>query len=254
MTRFKQLMINAVLGFVVFVALAMYLHVAVAATVWTEQTGQYYKYDKTPKNLTDASWDYALITDYETVNDTWVKQDGIFMQCLSSGGAKRYYQQGSDCYTGKLKVIAAPTSLTPTSDAIACADENRMCTIPSGLNAVVWYGIADKWLLKENLSGTIECNNAYFGKDPAVGSAKKCLYKSSTNTVTPPIIAPIKPPVSPPFIDTGECQAFLCADEKFGLVFDLTKNTVLTCPRVHITRDQQAQIYEGLQAGVASCK
>jgi hypothetical protein len=42
------------------------------------------------------------------------------------------------------------------------------------------------------------------------------------------------------------CDAFVCADD-FGWTFDMTKNTVLTCPMVKITKGQ-AQIYDGLQS------
>ena len=49
------------------------------------------------------------------------------------------------------------------------------------------------------------------------------------------------------------CEAFLCVDD-FGLTIDLTKNTVLTCPMVKITKEQMAQIYEGLQSGATKCR
>lgn len=49
------------------------------------------------------------------------------------------------------------------------------------------------------------------------------------------------------------CTAFLCVDD-FGLTIDLTKNSVLTCPMVKITKEQMAQIYEGLQAGATKCR
>jgi hypothetical protein len=47
------------------------------------------------------------------------------------------------------------------------------------------------------------------------------------------------------------CEAFVCADD-FGWTFDMTKNTVLVCPMVKISKDV-AMVYEGLQAGAVSC-
>lgn len=49
------------------------------------------------------------------------------------------------------------------------------------------------------------------------------------------------------------CKAFMCVDD-FGLTVDLTKNTVLECPRVKITKEQIAQFYEGKLAGIPSCR
>lgn len=40
-----------------------------------------------------------------------------------------------------------------------------------------------------------------------------------------------------------KCDAFMCRDD-FGITFDLNKNTVLTCPRVTITKEQLAMIYD----------
>ena len=42
------------------------------------------------------------------------------------------------------------------------------------------------------------------------------------------------------------CTAFMCKDD-FGITFDLTKNTMLKCPMVKITKEQMALIYEGTQ-------
>lgn len=153
MTRITHYLIFAAIALL----FALVARTAQANVNWTQQNGQFHKWDKTPNNKTDSSWEYALVGDLEVIKETWIKQDGVYIQCRSSGGSNRYYIEGTDCATGKLKV------------------------------------------------------------------------------------------------EIVKCDAFLCADS-FGLTFDLTKNTVLTCPRVHITRDQQAQIYEGLQAGVENCK
>jgi hypothetical protein len=39
------------------------------------------------------------------------------------------------------------------------------------------------------------------------------------------------------------CTAFICKDD-FGITFDLSQDTVLTCPRVQITKEQMALIYD----------
>lgn len=44
-----------------------------------------------------------------------------------------------------------------------------------------------------------------------------------------------------------KCEAYQCQDD-FGYTFDLTKNTVMTCPMVKITKEQIAMSYDGLQA------
>lgn len=57
-----------------------------------------------------------------------------------------------------------------------------------------------------------------------------------------------------PDVIVPSCGAFLCQSD-FGLVFDLSKNTVLQCPRVFITKEQLALIYEGAKYdNVPACK
>lgn len=51
---------------------------------------------------------------------------------------------------------------------------------------------------------------------------------------------------------SASCSAFACNDD-FGWTFDLTKNTVMTCPMVKITNGV-AQTYDGLQAGQTKCR
>lgn len=55
-------------------------------------------------------------------------------------------------------------------------------------------------------------------------------------------------------VQSVNCNAFMCKSD-FGIDFDLTKNTVLACPRVHITKEQLALIYDGVKAeGLPACK
>lgn len=79
---------------------------AVAAVTWIMQSGNYYKYDTTPTNLTDSIFKYVLTTDIETVRDSWRKENGIYVQCISSGGSNKYWPQGYDCYGKKVQTIS----------------------------------------------------------------------------------------------------------------------------------------------------
>jgi len=206
---------------------------AISATTWTQQPGEFnwYKSGTANKYINFNSVDVSI-------PKTYVKQnDKVYIQCKSDGGSLKYYEQSLDCY-GKPKV----SIIAPPTDAISCADEGKSCAIPSGTKATVWYGTLDKWAAKENITGTIQCDNGSFGKDPAFGHNKKCFYKSSTTTPTPPVIVPNK------------CDAFMCESD-FGITFDLTQNSVLVCPRVTITKEQLALIYDGIKAvGLPACK
>lgn len=70
-----------------------------------------------------------------------------------------------------------------------CSDENGTCTLPSNLSTTVWYGANGTWVPKNNVVGSIACNNATFG-DPLVGVRKSCKYEleggdyDSTSSVT----------------------------------------------------------------------
>lgn len=57
-------------------------------------------------------------------------------------------------------------------------------------------------------------------------------------------------PRSPPLTS---CEAFMCKDD-FGITFDLAKNSVLACPRVVVTKEQIAMLYDGVQHEVPSCR
>ncbi len=228
----KCLIKNIVIGFAMLIVLGMYLHTALAATIWTEQAGQFYKYDKTPNNLTDTSWDYALTGDLESIGAGWIKQDGVFMLCKSGGGANRYYPIGYDCSTGKPKLTPVP--IIPLADALHCANEGQSCTIPTVLTANVWYGARDKWVLKQGVSGVIQCNNTAFGKDPAVGVSKSCLYKQSVAPTVP--TAPVG----------MTCAKYICHTEFGEIIIVPELNTVETCPAFKIINGV-AKSFDGLQ-------
>ena len=222
-------------AFLILVLSLFVLPCAQAAVTWTQQPGEYNWY----KSGTANKYEVTNPVDF-TIPKSYVKQnDKIYIHCKSSGGASRYYEQGLDCY-GKPKT----TVLAPPKDAVSCAEEGKACAIPNAQTATVWYGAADKWTAKEKVTNTIQCSNEAFGKDPAFGHNKKCLYKisSTTNPVPPVVIVPNK------------CEAFICEDDN-GIVFDLSVNTVLTCPRVYVTKEQVAMIYDATKVNnIPPCK
>ena len=61
----------------------------------------------------------------------------------------------------------------------------------SGLQSVR-YGVTGKWV-KQTRSGAVVCSNASFGRDPAVGTVKRCeVYRASASRATPtaaPVVA-----------------------------------------------------------------
>ena len=51
-----------------------------------------------------------------------------------------------------------------------------------------------------------------------------------------------------------KCTAFMCKDD-FGITFDLSQNSVVSCPRVQITKEQLALIYDAVKVNnVPACK
>jgi hypothetical protein len=147
MTRF--------LPFAIFGAMMLFVWLwlmpsAQAATVWTQQAGTFHWYKQGTANR------YLYTTDIN-IPSGWVKQAGVYIQCKSTGGSNKYYQQGYDCNGKQTEIVVAPT-----------------------------------------------------------------------------------------------CPAFVCKDD-FGWTFNLSHNTVLTCPLVRIEKEV-ALVYEGLQAGAVACQ
>lgn len=56
---------------------------------------------------------------------------------------------------------------------ILCSKQNDQCVLPS--KSKVAYGVNNKFFIKDNLTGTVSCNDATFG-DPFVGASKYCFY------------------------------------------------------------------------------
>lgn len=87
---------------------------AYAATVtWTEQPERYYQYDKTPNNLGDKAWGYIVTTDVDSVPASWIKQEGVFIKEISSGGRPRYTKE----------VIEEPPVVKPDCEGVKCVDD-----------------------------------------------------------------------------------------------------------------------------------
>jgi len=63
----------------------------------------------------------------------------------------------------------------PPSNAVKCANENAICSFPSGAKATVWYGAGTRWFSRSNVTNSIACNNRIF-RDPAIGLIKTCVF------------------------------------------------------------------------------
>jgi hypothetical protein len=79
-----------------------------AATVWVQQAGYFNWYKVGTANK-------YLATTEVNVPATWVKQEGTYIQCKSSGGANKYWSQGYDCYGKQVSVVQG-------CDAFICRD------------------------------------------------------------------------------------------------------------------------------------
>jgi chitodextrinase len=87
---------------------------------------------------------------------------------------------------GKQTTSAAVTVWIGTTTF--CVAEGGNCVLPAGATADVYYGNA-QFVVKRNLSGSVPCNSAYFGSDPAPGKAKSCYYaiKSQSSNAAPSV-------------------------------------------------------------------
>jgi len=81
--------------------------------------------------------------------------------------------------TSKCEVLAIPSepnvSNSPPKTAIFCNGNQEKCTIPAGTTARVWFGVATKWVAKDNVTGTIGCNADVMG-DPKSSAYNRCFY------------------------------------------------------------------------------
>ncbi len=68
--------------------------------------------------------------------------------------------------------ISSATSVYLGMDTTACASETGTCAV--GTEHSVAFGADGKFNVKDNLSGSIPCNNTFFGGDPDPGVAKAC--------------------------------------------------------------------------------
>ncbi len=118
----------------------------------------------------------------------------------------------SGSYLGSgLHVAGASNGMT------SCAAQGAMCTLPTGVTALVYYGYGGWYNTRSGVTGSIACNNATFG-DPAVGvGAKACSYvvtsgssSASTGSVGPFIPHHFDVTVAP------TCSSFTYAGQPFG--------------------------------------
>ena len=81
-----------------------------SATVWKQSDGTYHLYKESKVNR------YVLSTNLE-VGSSWVRQEGTYIQCVSTGGSKKYWPTGKDCY-GKDVVV-----VQKSCEAFVCNDD-----------------------------------------------------------------------------------------------------------------------------------
>lgn len=74
-----------------------------------------------------------------------------------------------------LDIPSTPTSIAPPKTAIFCNGNQEKCTIAAGITAKVWFGVANKWVTKDNMTGTFGCNADVMG-DPNSGAYNRCFY------------------------------------------------------------------------------
>lgn len=92
-----------------------------------------------------------------------------------------------------ITVSGTGTSAIPPSNAIQCASEEEVCTLPTGVTATVWYGTEMSWFSQTGVTGSINCSNTVFG-DPVMGYSKSCWYVAeNTTTNTPPTVTLTSP-------------------------------------------------------------
>jgi hypothetical protein len=72
------------------------------------------------------------------------------------------------------------------ANVVKCADEYQTCVLPSGSTASVWYGASNTWIMRNQVSGNIACNNDTFG-DPFYGVIKSCWYSLDKKNL-PPVV------------------------------------------------------------------
>lgn len=89
-------MMTKLLHYAIFVLMAFFVWAVLmpsanAAVTWTQQPNEFFWYKAGTQNK------YLFTTDID-VPASYVKQPGTFIQCKSTGGANKYWQQGYDCY------------------------------------------------------------------------------------------------------------------------------------------------------------
>jgi hypothetical protein len=74
------------------------------------------------------------------------------------------------------------------------ATEGGSFTVPAG--TTVRYGAGTNWIVK-TMTGTGQCTNEFFGRDPAFMVAKTCQVDSTPIEIKPPVVTVLQPPPPP---------------------------------------------------------
>jgi hypothetical protein len=72
-------------------------------------------------------------------------------------------------------VVPVSGILSLPSVAVHCNGDGEICRIPNGMIARVYFGAGGKYTVKDNLSGSVACNNSNLG-NPNTGTYNRCYY------------------------------------------------------------------------------
>ena len=98
--------------------------------------------------------------------------------------------------------------------AVACANENGTCVLPTGAIATVYYGANGVVAVQAGLSGNVSCSNTTFG-DPLVGVVKSCWYVATSGTRPATVNAASFKPHHFEVSTSAACGAFSYAGQPF---------------------------------------
>jgi hypothetical protein len=87
---------------------------------------------------------------------------------------KAFYEEQRKAFYEEVDRLASETR----NNWLYCGDEGDTCNQAGRVR----YGKGTKWFEKQS-TGTIKCNNASFGGDPAGGAIKKCYFYANTPLV-----------------------------------------------------------------------
>jgi len=104
---------------------------------------------------------------------------------VNSFGGDPDYGVVKSCYALSSKIPAGlvlTTNTLPAGTALCASAESGTCAIPAGSAATVYYGAGSSYIFKQNVTGSIGCNQTAFGGDPDYGVVKACYSLATVST------------------------------------------------------------------------